>query len=40
MFYIGGVTNICLEWLMYDNKYTIEDIINYIDILIPDNFVN
>ena len=39
-FYIGGVTNICFEWLMYGNKYTKEDIINYIDLLIPDNFVN
>jgi len=25
---------------MYGNKYTKEDIINYIDLLIPDNFVN
>lgn len=39
-FYIGGVTNICFEWLMYGNKYSKEDIINYIDLLIPDNFVN
>ena len=39
-FYIGGVTNICFEWLMYGNKYTKEDIINYINLLIPDNFVN
>ena len=39
-FYIGGVTNICFEGLMYGNKYSKEDIINYIDLLIPDNFVN
>ena len=39
-FYIGGVTNICFEWLMYGNKYSKDDIINYIDLLIPDNFIN
>lgn len=36
-FYIGGVTNICMEWLKYDNKYTKEEIISYINYLIPDN---
>lgn len=39
-FYIGGVTNICFEWLMYGNKYSKDDIINYIDLLIPEDFIN
>ena len=38
-FYLGGVINICLEWLKYDNKYSKEEIINYIDKLIPSDII-
>ena len=38
-FYLGGVINICLEWLKYDNKYSKEEIINYIDKLIPSDIL-
>ena len=34
-FYLGGIFNVCIEWLTSNNKYTKEDIINYIDLLIP-----
>lgn len=37
-FYLGGVINLGVEWLRDDNKYTKEDIIKYLDILIPDDF--
>lgn len=37
-FYLGGVINLGVEWLKADNKYTKEDIIKYLDILIPDDF--
>ena len=37
-FYLGGVINLGVEWLKDDNKYTKEDIIKYLDILIPDDF--
>lgn len=37
-FYLGRVINLGVEWLKDDNKYTKEDIIKYLDILIPDNF--
>lgn len=37
-FYLGGVLNVCMEWLKYDKKYTKKEIINYISLLIPDNF--
>ena len=39
-FYLGGVINLGVEWLKDDNKYTKEDIIKYLDILIPDDFRN
>ena len=35
-FYLGAVVGLCLDWINSD-KYTKEDIINYIDLLIPDN---
>lgn len=38
-FYLGGVINICLEWLKYDNKYSKDEIINYIDKLIPSDIL-
>lgn len=37
-FYLGGVINLGVEWLKDDNKYTKEDIIKYLDILIPGDF--
>ena len=36
-FYLGAFVSLGIEWLNYDNKYTIEDIINYLNELIPDN---
>lgn len=36
-FYLGAVINVCMEWLKYNNKYSIEDIIEYFNILLPDN---
>ena len=35
-FYVGGVINVCVSWL-YDNKYSKEEIIKYIDMLIPND---
>lgn len=37
LFYLGAVINICMEYLKYNNKYTKEQIKEYINILIPDN---
>ena len=39
-FYLGAVFNVFLEWLTSNNKYTKEDLIRYIDILIPNNLSN
>lgn len=36
-FYLGAVFNVCLEWISHNNKYSKQDIINYINILIPNN---
>ena len=36
-FYLGGVINVCIDWLQQNNKYTKEEIINYIDSLIPND---
>lgn len=35
-FYLGAVVSLCLDWINSD-KYTKEDIIKYINLLIPDN---
>ncbi len=35
-FYLGAVISVCMEWLKYNNKYSKQDIINYLDLLIPD----
>lgn len=35
-FYLGAVFNVGIEWLKYSNKYTKEDILHYLDLLIPD----
>lgn len=34
-FYIGAVVNVGIEWLKNKNKYTKEEIIKYLDLLIP-----
>ena len=35
-FYLGGVINIGMEWLSNSNKYTKEEILDYLKLLIPD----
>lgn len=37
-FYLGGVINIGIEWISGTGKYTKEDLINYLNVLIPKNF--
>lgn len=37
-FYLGGVLNVCTEWLKSNNNYSKQEIIDYIDLLIPENF--
>lgn len=36
-FYLGGVFNVVIEWLKNSHLYTKEDIINYLEVLIPNN---
>ena len=36
-FYLGGVINLCVEWLNEKDKYTKEEMIKYLSVLIPDN---
>lgn len=36
-FYLGGVINLGVEWLKDNTKYSKEEIINYLNLLIPDN---
>ena len=36
-FYLGGVLNLGIEWLRDSNKYTKEEIVKYLEILIPEN---
>ena len=36
-FYLGGVINLSVEWLKDNTKYSKEEIINYLNLLIPDN---
>ena len=35
-FHLGGVINIGMEWLSNSNKYTKEEILDYLELLIPD----
>lgn len=35
-FYLGGVINIGMEWISNSNKYTKEEILDYLELLIPD----
>lgn len=37
-FYIGGVVNVGIEWLKGGNQYSKEDIIEYFNLLIPEEF--
>ena len=36
-FYLGGVLNLGIEWLRDSNKYSKEEIIKYLEILLPKN---
>ena len=36
-FYLGGVLNLGIEWLRDTNKYSKEEIIKYLEILLPEN---
>ena len=35
-FYVNAVTNVCLEYIKYPNKYKKEDILVYLNTLLPD----
>ena len=35
-FYAGGLINICLSWLTHKEKYTKDELLKYIDKLIPE----
>ena len=35
-FYLGGVINMGIEWLSNSNKYSKQEILDYLEILIPD----
>lgn len=35
-FYLGAVFNVGIEWLKYKDKYSKEDILYYLDLLIPE----
>lgn len=39
-FYLGGVINIGVEWINGTGKYTKEDLINYLKILIPEDILS
>lgn len=39
-FYLGAVLNVCTYWLRNSNKYQKEDIIKYINMLIPNKLHN
>lgn len=36
IFYLGAVTSVCMEWLKGKDKYTKEEILKYLEELIPD----
>ncbi len=36
IFYLGAVTSVCIEWLKGKDKYNKQDILNYLDQLIPE----
>lgn len=35
-FYVSAVINVCLEYIKFPNKYEKEDILKYLDTLLPD----
>ena len=35
-FYVSAVVNVCLKYIKYPNRYKKEDILKYLDVLIPD----
>lgn len=35
-FYVSAVVNVCLKYIKYPNKYKKDDILKYLDTLIPD----
>lgn len=37
-FYLGSILNLGVEWLRDSNKYTKDEIVKYLEILIPENF--
>ncbi|MCM1053122.1 MAG: TetR/AcrR family transcriptional regulator [Ruminococcus sp.] len=37
-FYLGAVVNVCMEWIKYNHRYTKQEIIDYLSILLPNNF--
>lgn len=39
-FYLGAVTSVGLEWLNNPNKYSKEELIRYLETLIPENIGN
>ena len=34
-FYVSGIINVCIEYIKFKDKYSIEDIVSYIDKLLP-----
>ena len=34
-FYLGGVLNIGIEWLQNSDKYTKEELLEYLEVLLP-----
>lgn len=37
VFYLGAVSGIVIKWLMSPNDYTKQDVIDYLDVLIPES---
>lgn len=37
IFYVSAVINVCIEYVKQPNKYSMEEILHYLDQLIPDN---
>lgn len=38
-FYVSAIINTCVLYIKYPNKYKKEDIVNYLNILIPDKLI-
>lgn len=39
VFYLGAVAGVVIKWLMSSNDYSKQDVIDYLDILIPENII-